>query len=508
MTEQSHASATEALDNAKLSKMHWKIWFLSAMGIFLDGFDLFIIAIALPLIIHQFHPSPALQGLIVSAAPLGCIIGSSVFGSLTDKLGRRALLLVDLIFFVVFAGLTALSWSVVSLITFRFLLGIGIGADYPVASTYITENMPKKLRGRMLVSGFGFQALGALAGAGMGALILFFYPEVHAWRIMLCIAIIPAVIILCFRLTLPESTRWLINKGEHEKASEIANKMTGKQIKIQAFQAAEKASFLDLFTPRYIKRTILTAGTWFIMDIAFYGIGFFTPVILGAMAFSHMGSDFIAKDIASIHGAAFLDIFLVLGVIIATFLVDSWGRIKLQSLGFIGMSVGLFLLAASGLFALHSTSVLILFIGFIVFNITVNMGPNPITFLLPAEVFPTHLRATGHGFAAACGKVGAALGGFMIPFLRAEIGLSQTVFIIAVTCIAGFLITAFLGYEMKGKSLDELSGVQKNMTKAEVNLGNIRADVKRLTTDLTALETSLTKAISQMNKNYKPDFKE
>lgn len=490
---------TRAMDSAKLSATHWRVWFLSAMGIFLDGFDLFIIGIALPLIIRQWHPTHLLEGLIVSATPLGCILGASVFGRFTDKLGRRFILLVDLVFFVVFAGMSALAWSVWSLIAFRFLLGIGIGADYPVSSTYITENMPKKLRGRMMVSGFGFQALGALSGAALGALILFLDPNIVAWRWMLGIAVFPAIIILLARLTLPESPRWLLHKGKTSEAKEVAEKMTGRQLKVEAIQASEESSFLDLFKGRYIKRTLLTSVSWFIMDVAFYGIGFFTPIILTVMAFKGPGN-FIEKDIMAIHGAMFLDIFLVIGILLAILLVDKWGRIVLQALGFVGMAVGLFIIAAAPLFS-ESHHILVIFIGFSIFFVLVNMGPNPVTYLLPAEVFPTHLRATGHGFAAASGKVGAALGGIILPVLAGFIGLPITMSLIGGLCLIGFILTAVFGSETKGKSLDETERrIEKDMDKAEVGLLNLQRDMQRLQHDIHSVESALSKAIEHMRK--------
>jgi MFS family permease len=497
--------ATRALDNARLSKEHWRVWVLSAMGIFLDGFDLFIIGIALPFINQEFSPSHNLQGFIVAAAPLGCILGATIFGRMTDKLGRKILLLLNILFFVVFAACTAFAWDVSSLILFRFLLGIGIGADYPVSSTYIVENMPKRLRGKMMVSGFGFQALGMITAAITGLVIILIHPEVNAWRIMLGIAVVPAIFIMLMRLTLPESTRWLIHKGDLEKASAAASKMTGKNIKIDAIEASSEASFVDLFMPRYIKRTILTAGSWFIMDVVFYGINFFLPIILGYMAFAgHAG--FAAKDIAAIKGDAFTDIFLVIGIFVAIMLVDTWGRVKLQAVGFIGMAVGFFLVASAHFFGADGDTayIVILFAGFILFNLMVNMGPNPITFLLPAELFPTHIRATGHGFASACGKVGAVVGGILVPVLIFSIGIPETMLLAGILCLVGFLLTAMLGYETKGKSLDQISNLQKTMTDAEVALLNVQRDIQKLNTDMKHVEAALTKAIERMRNMQQP----
>lgn len=493
--------ATREMDASLLTRTHWKVWFLSAMGIFLDGFDLFIIAVALPFIQVQFNTAPATLGLIAAAAPVGCILGSSIFGRFTDHLGRRTILLIDLVFFVLFAGLSAIAWSVVSLIVFRFLLGIGIGADYPVSSTYITENMPVRLRGRMLVSGFGFQALGMLAGALVGIIILHLYPQLSAWRWILGFAVIPAVIILYFRLTLPESPRWLINQGKHEEAAEVASKMTGKVINIDAIKVANHSKFSDLFSRRYLSRTVLTSLSWFLMDIAFYGIGFFTPIILATMAFTTQG-DFIARDVAATHGAAFIELFLVVGIIFAVLMVDKIGRIKLQMWGFLGMALGLFTLGLSGNYVGTNIEIPMIFVGFIMFYLMTNMGPNPTTFLLPAELFPTHLRATGHGFASASGKVGAAVGIFLLPVLKASIGLPTTMMLLSGVCVLGFILTAWLGYETKGKSLDEIQKIEKQMNAAEISLLYVQEDIRRLADDLKHVEGALHTALQEIKRMH------
>lgn len=494
--------ATQALDNAKLSKAHWRVWFLSAMGIFLDGFDLFIIAAALPFIKQTFVLTPSMVGLIGAAAPIGCVVGASFFGRMTDRLGRKTMLLIDLMFFVVFAGFSALSWNPWSLIVFRFLLGIGIGADYPVSATYITENMPKKLRGKMLVSGFGFQALGMLAGVGLGLLITIFYPHTNVWRYMLGIAVIPAVIILWARMRLPESPRWLLSKGEHEKASKAASSITGQTVQLDESAQVVSSSFFDLFSTRHIKKTALTACSWFLMDIALYGIALFTPIILASMAFSS-NHDFISRQVASLEGTAFIDIFYVLGIIAAILLIEKLGRIKLQSIGFVGMAVGLFILAASPLIHDHNLHIFLAFLGFITLAFMVNAGPNPTTFLLPAEMFPTHLRATGHGFASASGKVGAVIGIFFLPVLTASIGIVSTLIMMGVACVLGFILTAALGYETKGRSLDELEVIERGVNEAERGLLTVQKDIKQLNTDIRNVESSLAKAIEEVKRKAK-----
>jgi MFS transporter, putative metabolite transport protein len=161
------------LDNSHLTSTHWRIWFLSAMGIFLDGFDLFIISIALPLIIKDLTPNPLVVGAIGSAAVIGAILGASFGGVLTDRFGRKSIYIVDLLFFIIFSALSGFSWDVWSLIIFRFLLGVGVGADYPICASYVSEFMPACKRGKMLIGAFAFQAIGMFAAAIVGLIILY-----------------------------------------------------------------------------------------------------------------------------------------------------------------------------------------------------------------------------------------------------------------------------------------------------------------------------------------------
>jgi MFS family permease len=449
-------SVNQALDSAPIGAMRWKVWFLSAMGVFLDGFDLFIMAVALPVIAKDLAPDAWVLGLIGAAAPLGAVIGAAGAGRLTDRFGRKLLYVIDLASFILFAGLSAIAWNNASLFAFRFLLGVGIGADYPISSSYVTEFMPARIRGRMLVSGFSFQAFGSLVGAGVGLLILVVHPQPDAWRWMLAAGIVPAVIVALLRSSLPESPRWCAAHGKKDEAAHVAGEITGLAVAPDVV-AETHLPYRALFSSQYLRRTILAVVPWFLMDIGLYTIGFFTPTILAAMAFTGQG-DWISRDVASTEGALFLDVFLVAGFAVAIWLVDRWGRIRLQILGFAGMTIGLLLLVVAGLLPGGTEQhVPLVFLGFALFNFTVNAGPNPTTFLLPAELFPTSLRASGHGLAAASGKVGAAVGLFVLPVLKDDLGLGSTLAIVAGACFLGLVITAVFQTETTGRSLEDIS---------------------------------------------------
>ena len=452
-----NGSLDHALDDVKLGKTQWKIWFLSGMGVFMDGFDLFIIGVALPLIEQDLSLSSQTLGLIGAAAPLGAVAGAAIAGPLTDRWGRKILFLIDLMFFVVFSLLSALAWNAWSLIAFRLLLGVGIGADYPISSTYISEFMPARIRGRMIVGAFSFQALGSIAGAAVGLLILLVAPSLGGWRWMLAMGVVPAVIIVLMRSNLPESPRWYLSQGKSAQAAAVFSQM-GEQTMPGEASSAQPLPYRALFSGTYIRRLILATVPWFLMDIALYGIGIFTPTILAVLNFSDSDGmkavSFVQKDIRATAGSLFLDIFLIIGFAIAIWLIEKWGRIRLQLLGFAGMTFGLLFVAWGAVG--NQQNLLLIFTGFALFNLLVNMGPNATTFTLPAELFPTSLRASGHGLASSCGKIGAAVGIFLLPILQDSLGLTATMLIVAGSSLCGFLVTWICQVETKGHSLEEL----------------------------------------------------
>jgi predicted MFS family arabinose efflux permease len=379
------------------------------------------------------------MGLIASAAVIGAIAGALMLGRLADVFGRRRLFVADLGIFALSSLFSALSWSVPSLIAFRFLAGVGVGADYPIAAAYLAEFMPARLRGRMLVAAFSFQAFGMLAGAAVGIAILLLHPSSGAWRWMLAAALVPTLALVVARRGIPESEHW---------TRQVQQSATG----------AASASYRSLFSSRYLRQTLLATLPWSLMDVTLYGVGMFTPTILAALSFVGRGT-FMSMDIASTEGTALLDIFLLVGFALNIWLVERWGRIRLQALGFMGMAIGLALLSLSGLQPTETGRVALVMSGFAIFNLMVNAGPNATTYLISAELFPTEPRASGHGLAAACGKLGAAIGIFFLPVLKARLGIATTVAIASAVSLAGLIVTWTLGVETAGKSLEEVQHV-------------------------------------------------
>ncbi|CAN5833957.1 MFS transporter [soil metagenome] len=451
-TDDLEAQFQAELDSAPLTRPMWMLWILSAGLIALDGFDFFVIGVAMPLIQRDFGLNTGWVGAIATAALVGALIGSLTLGPVTDKVGRQRMLVVDIGLFIVASAATALAWNAWSLLIFRFLVGVGIGADYPISVAYITENMPARLRGRMVIGAFSFQSVGALLGALVGWAIIWAFQQTapdlavgYAWRWMLGVGIALSILVGGLRLLfLLESPSYYLAKGEYAAASEAASQLLEKSIVLkpdapqEAGEQADTSKTLgygDLFSPAYSRQTALAAIPWFLQDIATYGIGIFTPTIIATLAFSQESS-LLMQEMASARGAAMVNVFLVIGFLIAVLLVDRVGRIPLQIGGFMGMAAGLCLLSFAG-----STQIGLLFTGFIVFNLMMNLGPNSTTFLLSGEVFPPAIRASGAGLAGAVAKSGAVLGALGLPVLQESIGLAGLLRSLALICILAAIIT-------------------------------------------------------------------
>ena len=202
-----------ALDEAPMTRLHMRFWLLAALGILLDGFDFFIIGVANPLVKRDFHATASQVGLVSAAAIVGAVFGASMLGPLGDKLGRARIFKYDLVMFVVFSLLCMGAWNMWTLTACRFMLGLAIGLDYPIAASYLAEVLPSKGRGKWLTGAFSLQAAGILLGAVVGVVILELFPHVYSWRFLLGFGAIPALIIIYLRRGVPESPRWLAQNG-------------------------------------------------------------------------------------------------------------------------------------------------------------------------------------------------------------------------------------------------------------------------------------------------------
>ncbi|WP_218014401.1 MFS transporter [Mycolicibacterium palauense] len=459
-----------ATSSTPMTAMQWRIWSLASAGKFFEGMVVFMTGVALPLLSIEFGLSTTEKGFVTSASLAGILVGATLLGSMADVYGRKRMFIIEMIIFTVFLVALTFSPSAILLVVFLFGTGLALGCDYPTAHMVISESIPTSMRGRLVLSAFAFQSVGALFGTVVGFVVLHENPDVGAWRWMYATAIVPAVLVIVGRFYITDSPHWLISQGRTAEAERETRRLLSRtppyptdvslsHLAVAAPAARGEAGFAALFARKNRKATILASVPWFLQDLGTYGIGIFTPTILaaviGAQSDSHTLSGVIHNDLLAAKGSALMDVLFFVGIVFAILLVDRVGRIKLQTVGFIGCALGL-ALAAVSIRADGEHNMVLLFAGFMLFYFMTNLGPNAMTYLLAGEVFPTNLRGRGAGFAASFAKVGAVLTAFLFPVLLVEIGTGALLFILVGAFLLGAVITVVFAIETKGLSLERV----------------------------------------------------
>lgn len=455
-----------------MTSMQLRIWALASAGKFFEGMVVFMTGVALPLISVEFHLAAADQGFVTAASLAGILVGATALGGLADRYGRKRMFVVEMVIFTIFVVALTFSPNFISLVIFLFGAGLALGCDYPTAHMVISESTPTSRRGRLVLSAFAFQAIGALLGTAVGFAILYENPEVTAWRWMYGVAIVPAILVIVGRLFVTDSPHWLLSRGRTEEAAKATRELLARHpqypqtVSLRSYQDRAEASepaggYRTLFTKKNRRATILASVPWFLQDMGVYGIGIFTPTILAALigkkSQSQTLSGTIHNDILGIRGSALMDVLFVLGIVAAILLVDEAGRIRLEILGFVGCAVGL-ALAALSIRPDGGNNVALLFTGFTLFYFMSNLGPNSMTYLVAGEVFPTQVRGKGAGFAASFAKVAAVASAFLFPVLLKSIGTAALLYILVVAFLLGAVVVFFFAIETKGVNLERVGG--------------------------------------------------
>jgi MFS transporter, PHS family, inorganic phosphate transporter len=436
------------MDNAGISKEQWKIMFISGMGFFTDAYDLFVIGVVMSLLKPIWHVGKLEESLVESTALLASAIGALLFGRVADMVGRKRIYGVEVLVLAAGAIASAFSPNIWWLIGLRFILGIGIGGDYPVSATIMSEYAGKAHRGMMVTLVFAMQAAGLVVGPllASGLLVTHLSHDI-IWRILIAFGAVPALAVYGARRHLKESPRFLKAAGHEEDDS-------GKLKKASHFdQKTHSVSFWDGFHRLVDNKVILSrlvgaSTTWFLLDFAYYGNTVSSPLVLSALGSDHT---ILQKTLTQLGIFA---VFAVPGYAAAALAMDRLGRKTIQCLGF-GMMAGTFGLLAVIPNVEKLTITFLIIYGFSYFF--TEFGPNATTFVYPSEIFPVQVRTTGHGIASSMGKIGGFVGVFTFPFFMHWHGLPAAEGTAAIVSCLGLLITIFLLPETKGKSLEELS---------------------------------------------------
>ncbi|CAI9118194.1 OLC1v1019728C1 [Oldenlandia corymbosa var. corymbosa] len=506
-----------ALDVAKTQLYHFKAIVIAGMGFFTDAYDLFSISLCTKLLgrIYYYHPNspkpgglpPGPQSAVTGVALVGTLLGQLFFGWLGDKMGRKRVYGMTLALMVVCSIASGLSFGssakgvIATLCFFRFWLGFGIGGDYPLSATIMSEYANKKTRGSFIAAVFAMQGFGILT-SGIVALIVsssfnHAYPAPpyqddrpgsvvpeydYMWRIILMFGAVPAGLTYYWRMQMPETARYtaLVAKNAEQAAKDMARvlnvELQAEAEKVEKF-TEKSANKFGLFSRQFLRRHGLhllgTTTTWFLLDIAFYSQNLFQKDVLSSIGWIPPAATMSAgEELFRIARAQTLIALCstVPGYWFTVAFIDIIGRFAIQLMGFFFMTVFMFALAIP----YHHWTLKDHRIGFVVmYSLTFffsNFGPNATTFVVPAEIFPARLRSTCHGISAAAGKAGAIVGAFGFlyaaqskdpaktdPGYPTGIGIKNALIVLGCVNALGMIFT-FLVPEPKGKSLEELSG--------------------------------------------------
>ena len=462
----------KAINGARTSGFHFKTWILAGMGFFTDAYDLFIIGVVLTILPLAGWRTLTTEetALVASTALVAAVIGALLFGRLLDLLGRKAVYGLELVILVAgalgSAFLTPIN-GVYVLIAWRFLLGIGIGGDYSTSSTIMAEYSNTRKRGMLVGMVFSMQSLGLAVGPLVTLGLIFGgLPPALIWRLVLAFGAIPAALVIYGRRRMPETPKFTIGiKGNVKKATSDLRKYTGIDVKADNDVATStvRMRWSKLFTDRKLALVLLgTAGTWFLMDWAFYG---------NSIMSSSMLSFLIPHSIVGMHhlilsteySGLIFAVAALPGYWLATFTVDRIGRKPIQTIGFAMMAVSFGIIGfVPQLSSISFLSDFLLLYGLSYFFI--EFGPNVTTFIYPPEVFPVSVRGLGTGASAAGGKTGAFVGTVANVIILATIGEIFLMRLLSLLAVIGLVLTVLLLPEPKQRDMEEVSGESKYIT--------------------------------------------
>ncbi|NVZ24882.1 MFS transporter [Pseudomonas gingeri] len=448
-------SAAERLERLPISGYHRLIFIIIALAFFFDSMDLAMMTFLLGSIKAEFALSSAQAGLLASSSFFGMVLGASLSGMLADRFGRKPVFQWSIVLWGLASYLCSTAQTVEMLTLFRILLGIGMGMEFPIAQSMLSELIPAKRRGRYIALMDGFWPLGFVAA---GVLSYFLLPLV-GWRDIFLVLAIPAVFVLAIRFFIPESPRWLEQAGHHGAADKVlcgiedrvraSLKRAALPMPVRLPRSVDRppsffSAFRQLWSPLYRQRTMMIWSVWFFALLGFYGLTSWLSALLQQSGFAVT---------QSVYYTVLISLGGIPGFLVAAWLVELWGRKPVCIVTLLGGGVMAFLYGQSAVFG---GNVILLIVSGLLMQFFL-FGMWAVLYTYTPELYPTSARATGSGFASAIGRVGSLLGPLVTGLVFPVTGQGG-VFALGALCfaIAAAVVWRF-GMETRGKTLEELS---------------------------------------------------
>lgn len=437
------------LDALPVNRKHRKVLVGSGIGWALDAMDVGLISFIIAALAQQWNLSSEETGLFVSIGFVGMAIGAGLGGLLADRIGRKQVFALTLLIYGLATGASALAGGLTALLILRFVVGLGLGAELPVASTYVSEFAPARVRGRLIVILEAFWALGWTAAAVIGFFVV--PASDNGWRWAFAIGAVPAIYALVVRRTLPESPRWLARQGRIAEAEAIVAEFEAEgptvsrettadqEPPLQATPIAKSAGgrLTALWSPEFRVRTIAIWTVWLCVNFSYYGAFIWIPSILVDSGFSL---------VRSFGFTLIITLAQLPGYALAAWLIEKWGRKATLSVFLVG--------SALAALAFGSAQSVAMVIGAGMALSFFNLGAWGALYAITPEIYPTSLRGTGSGWAAGIGRIASIVAPLTVPLLLVAGGTNLTFSI-----FAGFFVLAAVAswglVDKRGASLDD-----------------------------------------------------
>jgi MFS transporter, putative metabolite:H+ symporter len=430
----------EVLREGGLSSFHKRAILVTGAAWTFVAMEILLVGFVAPIFAANWNLSGAMQGLVNSAALAGSLCGSLVLGRLADRIGRRAIFQYSILWYASFTALTAVSWGPWSVMTFRFLAGLGIGGMLVVDPAMLTEYLPPQRRGRLLVFLDFWWPVGLLLATGLSWIFIgHSIGGDSSWRWLFLAASFPAFLAFVARRSLPESPYFLARRGRDEEAAEVLTEITGKPVEAGDFSVPEEteSSARELVEPRWRGRAVTTALIWIALNISYYGLFLWLPFVLQA-------EKSFSINVYLLLTLSALSQFPGYGA--AIWLVERIGRKPTLAAFLILGGVSAYAFAVADSQGVYVTA--LFFVGFF------NLGAWGAVYPYTSELFPTRLRSTAFGAMEGVGKAAAIAGPYLFGHLKDATGSTTwSLTFIAIVMAAGGLVAAIFGRETRGHRL-------------------------------------------------------
>jgi putative MFS transporter len=426
-----------------VGKFHYTLLWVIGLGWMFDAMDTGLISFILTKMATEWSMSPAEKGWVVSIGFVGMAIGAVCSGALADRWGRRNVFAVTLVTYSIATALCAFAPNLTWLLVFRFIVGLGLGGQLPVAVTLVSEYIPAQVRGRFIVLLEGFWGLGWL----VAALVSYFVIPSYGWHVAFLIGGLPALYVFMILKKVPESVPYLINRGRIEEAHALVQKLEREcgveviqQIEVKPVATKQSVSFSQLWSNPFAKRTLMLWLIWFGIVYSYYGIFTWLPSLLVKQGYS---------IVQSFEYVLVMILAQLPGYIAAAWLVEKLGR-KWTLAGFIGLCA-----ISAYFFGQANTVTLIMFWGCLMSFF--NLGAWGVLYTYTPEQYPTNIRAFGSGWASAIGRMGGIVAPLVVTQMMVQSnGFNHVFMMFTAVLLAVALVILVLGEETKGKTLESI----------------------------------------------------